>query len=159
MKQPHSLCLISLAPSGAFFFLKSQSCVALRCCLCVLRIVATLTNGRFKMQATSPDPKFAHIDAADKGKIIANIAEGEAWLEATQQKQVCCLPPFHTSMFLDSQPQSLTSLFEDIVVFFLCLLRYLTIFFYEPILWARPLKTILSFLCSNRIFNLALFHV
>lgn len=42
---------------------------------------------KYRLQASSPDAKFAHIDAAEKAKVLNLVAEGEAWLEQTQLRQ------------------------------------------------------------------------
>jgi heat shock protein 4 len=42
---------------------------------------------KYRLQAVSPDAKFAHIEANEKAKIVAAVDELESWLQGAVQKQ------------------------------------------------------------------------
>jgi heat shock protein 4 len=46
------------------------------------------TYNKFRLQAMSSDQKYAHIEAAEKQKILTAATEGEEWLEPLVRQQV-----------------------------------------------------------------------
>ena len=73
---------------------------------------------KYQLQATSQDVKYAHIDAADKGRILTTIAEGEAWLAATAAKQEqlpSTADPVLLSSDMDMRRKNLVAMAEPIL--------------------------------------------
>ncbi len=67
------------------------------------------TYNKFRLQAMSSDQKYAHIEAAEKQKILTAATEGEEWLEPLVRQQVCVFFFFHRSSVL---PSSFISRFQ-----------------------------------------------
>ncbi|XAR50623.1 hypothetical protein NMG60_11004992 [Bertholletia excelsa] len=55
----------------------------------------------YREAAMSNDPKFDHIDLADKQKVVNECAEGEAWLREKKQQQDT-LPKYSTPVLLSA---------------------------------------------------------
>ncbi|KAJ8464453.1 hypothetical protein OPV22_027005 [Ensete ventricosum] len=55
----------------------------------------------FREAALSKDPKFDHIDVAEKQKVVSECSESEAWLREKQQQQDA-LPKYATQVLLSA---------------------------------------------------------